>query len=232
MDGHTPLSAAALAFVDDLARPELSEEDAHHLRRVLRIRDGAPVAVADGKGGWRICALGHELDPVSEPRREPRPEPMLSVGFSVPKGDRPELVVQKLTELGIDRVLLVQAERTIVRWGSDRAERHVSRLRRVAKEAAMQCRRTTLPDVSGVLSVKHLAGWPGAVRADRNGVPPSLSWPVVTVGPEGGWTDAEIGLLPQSVTLGPLMMRIETAAIAAGVILSALRSRLVAPSIH
>ena len=93
----------------------------------------------------------------------------------------------------------------------------------------MQSRRAWLPAVADVSSFATAVALPGAVLADRGGRPPSLSRPTVLVGPEGGWTDEERACGLASVGLGEQVLRAETAAIAAGALLAALRARLVRP---
>lgn len=216
-------------FVADVAAPELNEDDRHHLERVLRVRAGEEVTVADGHGGWRVCELarGGVLDPVSEPETRPRPAPAITVAFALTKGEKPELAVQKLTEVGVDRIVPFIAGRSVVRWDEARAARNLERLRRVARESAMQSRRVYLPEVSDISDFRTVAALPGATLAEAGGAPPSLDRPVVLVGPEGGWTDDERGTgLPVSA-LGPHTLRAETAAIVAGTLLVALRKGLV-----
>jgi 16S rRNA (uracil1498-N3)-methyltransferase len=162
--------------------------------------------------------------------REPRLEPDICVAVALVKGERPELVVQKLTELGVDRIALFDAARSVVRWDVDKVARNVERLRRVAREAAMQCRRARLPVVDAPVPFTELVARPGVAVATRDGEPPSLAWPTVCVGPEGGWTDDELALAPHRVALGDHVLRAETAAIGAGVLLGALRAGHVRPS--
>lgn len=210
-------------------QPVLEPDDHHHLDRVLRLRRGADVTVADGRGGWRRCTLGAggRLEPVGEVVHEPRPEPVLTVAFALTKGERPELVVQKLTELGVDRIAAFHAHRSVARWEGERADRHLARLRRVAREAAVQSRRAWLPDVLPLVALPALLAEPGAAIADPGGAAPSLAHPTVVVGPEGGFTDEERAAAPAAVRLGPHVLRAETAAITAGALLAALRARLV-----
>lgn len=226
-EGLTPATAEALAFVADLERPQLDEGDEHHLRRVLRLRPGAPIVVGDGAGRWRTCRLGPSLTDVGEVVEDPVKGPEITIAFSIPKAEKPEFVVQKLTELGADRIVLMQADRTIVRWEGARAARHVERLRRVAREASMQARRTRLPDVAGPVPFAEAARWPGATRADRGGAALTSDRATLLVGPEGGWTEGERRMVPAAVTLAPYVLRVETAAIAAATLLGALRSRSV-----
>ena len=216
-------AARAHAFVDDLEDPRLAVADHHHLERVLRLAVGDAVTVSDGRGGWRACRFGAELEPIGPVVVDPAPEPPVSVAFAIVKGDRPEWAVQKLTEVGVDRIIAFTADRSVVRWAGERAERHIERLRRIAREAAMQSRRTRLPVVEGVATFAEVSGRPGAALADGNGRAPCLDHTLVLIGPEGGWSDSERGLDLPHIRLGETVLRAETAAVAAGVLLTALR---------
>lgn len=217
-------------FVEDIARPTLGADDRHHLERVLRLRAGDPLTVSDGHGRWRACRYGVPIEPVGDLHHVPRRTPSLTVAFAPVKGDRPEWVVQKLTELGIDRILVLETERSVVRWAGERAQRQLDRLNRVAREAAMQCRRCHLPELDGPYAPTVVGALPGAARADRGGRPLSTDDVVVLVGPEGGWTDEERRGAPDAVALGDHVLRAETAAVTAGALMTALRGGWVRPS--
>ena len=216
------------AFVADLSHPELAPEDRHHLETVRRLRPGEEITVSDGAGGWRPCRFGPSLEPIGDVARDPGSDPPVTVAFALVKGERPEWAVQKLTELGVDRIVPFSAARSVVRWDAERAARSVERLRRVAREAAAQSGRTWLPEVEDFSAFDDLARRPGAVLADVTGRPPSLSYRLVLVGPEGGWDDRELSLGLPRMALGPHVLRAETAAVAAGAVLCALRAGLVA----
>lgn len=235
--GRATQGRAGWVFVDDLEALELAPGDAHHLGRVLRLRAGEAVGASDGRGRWRACAVaaagaqGVRLEAAGPVVAERAPHPPVTVGFSLVKGDRPELVVQKLTELGVDRILPLAAARSVVRWDPDRAARGVGRLRQVAREAAMQCRRPRLPEVAEVTTVAAAAaalGGSGGLCHQDGAERPSLRRPAVLVGPEGGWDEAELACGLPTVGLGPTTLRAETAAIAAAVLLCGLRSSTVA----
>lgn len=230
--GLSPLTAQAHAFVADLAAPRLSSGDHHHLARVLRLPPGSEVTVGDGAGRWRPARLtgGPEVDPVGDTVAAPRPSPPLTVAFALVKGDRPELVVQKLTELGVDRIVPFAAERSVVRWDERKADRQAERLAEVARHAAMQCRRTWLPQVDRLAGFADVAGLRGAAMADIDGDPPTLAHPTVLVGPEGGWSRAERSAPLPCVRIAAHILRAETAAVTIGALLSALRSELVTES--
>ena len=221
--------AAAHAFVSDLAVPELAPDERHHLERVLRLRAGEDVTVSDGAGRWRRCRFGETLEPVGDIQHDERPLPTVTIAVALTKGERLDWAVQKLTELGVDRIVPMAAARSVVRWDADRAAQHTERLRRIARAAAMQSRRTRLPAVEDVHSFADAAALAGAVLAEPGGPGPSLDHPVVLVGPEGGWSQEEAATDVSRVGLGATVLRTETAAVAAGALLCALRIGLVGP---
>jgi 16S rRNA (uracil1498-N3)-methyltransferase len=228
---------AAHVFVDDLGAPVLSDDDRAHLVRSLRLRDGEAVTVSDGRGGRRPCrfvAADGTVTPDGDVERAPAPAPTITVALAIPKGDRLEWAVQKLTETGVDRIVLLHTDRSVVRWDGDddRAARRLARLRRIAREAAMQSRRVWLPGVDGPVAFGDALTWPGVCVADAGGAPPSLVSPTVLVGPEGGWSDDERAAVAAGgvarVSFGAYVLRVETAAVAATVLLAGLRAGLVA----
>lgn len=220
-----PGGTAPHVLVADIDRPQLDDDSLHHLRTVRRLRDGDLVSVTDGCGGWRWCELGDPLVVVSPLERDATPSPRLTVGFALVKGQKPELVVQKLTELGVDTIVPFVAARSVVRWDDERADRNHERLAIVAREAAQQSRRTWFPVVAPVSTFEDAAALDGAVMADFDGTPIDASHHTVLIGAEGGWSDDE-RVLP-TVGLGANVLRAETAAIAAATLLSALRDRRV-----
>jgi 16S rRNA (uracil1498-N3)-methyltransferase len=195
-----------MVLVEDLDWLQLDDADAHHLRRVLRLRDGSPLTASDGAGRWRTAVLGPSLEPTGPVEELPAPQPALTVGFALVKGDKPELVVQKLTEAGIDRLVPFRAARSVVRWDDAKAAKAVDRLRLVARAAAMQSHRPRLPVVSDVVDLPDLVAGhgPGLALATRDGA--ALGGEVVTVlvGPEGGWAPEELAL-PAAIAAGVLL---------------------------
>lgn len=149
------------------------------------------------------------------------PDPVLTVGFALIKGDRPELVVQKLTEIGVDRIVPLQTARSVVRWDGAKVAKAVGRLRSVAKAAAAQCHRPHLPEIAEVAPAAELLRDGDAALAARGGGTLTDRHRTVLVGPEGGWAPEELGHGAPTVDLGPHVLRAETAAIAAGVLLVA-----------
>ena len=240
--GPADVDATAHVFVerlDDDVRVE--GEDGHHLARVRRVRAGETITAADGFGRWRVYRVhsnvqgpGVALHAESDIRHETPLQPILTVACALTKGERPELVVQKLTELGVDAVYLVRAARSVVRWDASREAGALDRLRRVAREAAAQCRRARLPVIDGPMPTGELRTAAGLLVADRGGVaatrvPLADTW-TVAVGPEGGWDDAELlgfGAAPR-LSVGPFVLRAETAAIAAAAALAERRTRSLA----
>jgi 16S rRNA (uracil1498-N3)-methyltransferase len=195
---------------------------------VLRLRPGDEVTVSDGGGGRLRCRFGPALEPLGEVERVARPAPEVTVAFAVVKGARPEWAVQKLTEIGVDRIVPLLSARSVVRWPLGDGGQ-VARLRRVAREAAVQSRQVWLPVVEAVAAFDAVVGEAGAALAHPGGGPPALARPTVLIGPEGGWDDAEVAAAPALVGLGPSVLRTETAATVAGALLCALRAGIVSP---
>jgi 16S rRNA (uracil1498-N3)-methyltransferase len=212
--------SAAHVFVGSLAAPQLCDEDDHHLRRVLRIRGSDVITVGDGVGGWVTATLGAdgvrvESDPVVEPT--PRSAAVLS---AIPKGDRVEWMVQKLTEVGATSIGFIDCARSVVHWDTERGRRQVERLRRIAREAAMQSRRVWLPEILGVVPIALAGRNPGCAIADPDGAELGADVDTVLVGPEGGFTADELALVPRRVSLSGNVLRVETAALVAVVMLT------------
>jgi len=218
--------AAAQVFVDDVVHPVLDDDASHHLGHVLRLRAGEAVVAADGRGRWVPCRyVGHgALEAAGEMVVEVASTVRHTVAFAPVKGERPEWVVQKLTEIGIDCIVVLSTARAVVRWEGARADSALDRLRRVAAEAAAQSRRVWVPEVRGVLSLDALEPT-GLALAEPGGGPLERAVTTVAVGPEGGWTPDELARHGgERVGLGPNVLRAETAAIAAGVLLGAQRA--------
>ncbi|MEO6318108.1 MAG: RsmE family RNA methyltransferase [Acidimicrobiales bacterium] len=237
MAAHPADHPGPLAFVDDLDDPTLRPDDRHHLERAVRLRAGDALVVGDGAGRWRPAAFGPTIQPVGPIEEAAVPSPAIGVGFALVKGDKPELVVQKLTELGVDLIVPFRADRSIVRWDSAKAAKAGERLRAVARSAAEQCRRPWLPEVGDITDLDALLGAVGPVGpialADRTGGPPSLDHPFVLIGPEGGWTDEERVAAGRRgaprVVVGAHVLRAETAAVTVGALLTALRAGFTGP---
>lgn len=222
-------------FVADLGSEtvELSPEEAHHLADVLRMSEGMEVRLFDGKGRAasaeivRIAGGTVTLRVLAaSPSRE---SPLaLGVGVAVPKGDRMALVVQKLTELGVQRIVPLLTERGEVSRSA--CERSLSRWRRVALEASKQCQRSRIPELDSPRTLDELLGEPGSLvlLAQPGAAPapdplPRDATVLALVGPEGGWSDDELALAAvrgvQKFGLGPRILRTETAAIATAALL-------------
>jgi 16S rRNA (uracil1498-N3)-methyltransferase len=220
-------AAAAHVLVADVHRPELHIDDEHHLARVLRLRRGDEITVGDGEGSWRIARwTGTAMpEPMDEVMTDHRPHPRLTVAFAPTKGDRPEWVVQKLTELGIDRIIPVLTARSVVRWDATRAERQVERWRRIAREAVCQSRQVFLPVIEPVTELKALVRAEPVCVAEPGAPIPTADATTVVVGPEGGFTPEELSWATRTVGLPGGVLRTETAAVAVGVLMAADRSR-------
>ena len=229
--------AVAHVFVDALEeRVGIDGPDGHHLQRVRRLSPGEAMTAADGSGAWRSyevveVATGRlTLEARGEIEVSAEPRVRVALAVALTKGGLDD-VVAAVTELGVTRVIPVQTVRTVVRWDRSRAERAVTRLRAVAREAAMQSRRPRVPTVDDLVELPQLVAHSGLVVADRDGlVPADLAepageWPewTVLVGPEGGIAPEELEILSAAprVGLGAYVLRAATAPIAAVAVLTA-----------
>ena len=221
---------------------ELTGDEGRHAARVKRLGVGESVLVGDGRGAVLRCSVAAVLADglrlsVRERMSVPAARPRIVVVQALPKGDRAELAVEVLTELGADEVVPWAAERSIAQWHGARGERALEKWQRTAREAAKQSRRAWVPVVARLASTREVAGLLG----DRVGVVlheaaavPLVSIDlgadrdiVVIVGPEGGITDTELAAFElagaQAVRLGTPVLRTSTAGAAA---LAALSVRL------
>ncbi len=202
--------------VADPARPVLAPPDEHHLRRVLRARVGEEVVVTDGRGAWAICAVAEAgLEPLTGPALDPAP-PESVLYLAPPRGERADWAIAKATEVGVSRVVPLVTANLAWRFSGEARAKVLARWRRVAAEAAGQCRRThdlvideptTPAAVPGDVAVCELTG---SASRDWRGVR------AVAVGPEGGWAPGEWGDERRRLSLGDTVLRSETAAVLAG----------------
>ena len=217
-------------------------DEAHHAVAVRRIRPGERVVLTDGRGTLvtgpvaetakrRLVVTADEVETV------PEPEPELVVVQAIPKGDRGELAVEVLTEIGVTRIVPWAAGRSVAVWRGDRVTRSLARWRSSAREAAKQARRPWFPEVSELAGTDEVAALlsrarlglvlhEGAQESIAGLAVPGAGTAVVVVGPEGGLTDDELarfsGAGAHVVRLGSEVLRTSTAGVAA---VSALLSR-------
>jgi 16S rRNA (uracil1498-N3)-methyltransferase len=195
----------------------LDDDTEHHLRKVLRLRDGEPVGVTDGRGRWCLAAsvrAGNtlRLEATSVIVTEPVAARPVTIAAAIPKGDRLDWMVQKVTELGVDRLVLLHADRSVVRWKQDRVDHQLARLQRIADEALRQSRRVVRLTIDAPAPAVDVLG--GYLVAEPGGRALTVGDSAVAVGPEGGWSDAELRAGGDRIDLGPTVLRTETAAVA------------------
>ena len=216
-------NSAAHVVVGDLARPTLDETDAHHLFRVLRLRDGDVVTATDGRGSWRECrAHGRDSievhgDVVVEASRTLP----IGVAFVPVKAEKPETTIRQLVEVGVDEIFVVVPTKRAVAGTRDRLN---DRAERIVHEACMQSRRVFLPAVHLGVPLADVVALSGAALADPNGTVPTTAHRLLIVGPEGGFDDGEVSDSIPRVSIGPAVLRAETAALVAGARLVALHA--------
>ena len=221
---HALRHSVAHVFVDQLDSPTLGDDDQHHLGRVLRFRDGESVTASNGRGQWRACVWRNgALEVAGEVVASAPPSVRCAVAFTPVKGDRNEWAVQKLTEIGIDEVIiLAPTQHSVVRWSD--ADKQLRKLRVVAREAAMQSRRVWLPNIVGLAALHEVCAGDGAAVADPNGVALHAGVSLVVVGPEGGFAEDELPAGVPRVQLGDTILRAETATLVAATLLVARRA--------
>ena len=215
----------------------LSKEETHHLVHVLRLKPGGEVFVFDGCGAEYRCSFRAEnrsraqlevieplLDLVESPVR-------LTLAQSLAKSDKFDLIVQKATELGVSRIVPLTTERAHGRLNQDQGDKRLDRWRRISLEALKQCGRRRLVEVTEPITIGTLTEAKDSgfllVFTEKGGTSiaaalrqvGSLGAITALIGPEGGWSAAELTFLEgrgaTAVSLGPRILRTETAAVVA-----------------
>lgn len=223
---ETLRQSAAHVFVSSLDAPSLSDDDQHHLLKVLRVKSTDQITVSNGLGAWITATMNKDGDvrATSELFVVEPPRWSLCIAFAPVKGEKPEFIVQKLTELGIDEIIpLAPTARSVVRWDVNKAEKQTGRLQRVANEASMQSRRVWLPVVHPVTQLAGLVSRSEVAFAEPGGVEVAAVHRTIVVGPEGGFDPDELDGLVGRVSLGESVLRAETAAIVAGALMTRCR---------
>ena len=220
-------------------------DEAHHAVAVRRLRVGEQVVLTDGAGlavvgsvsstGKRVFTVA--VDSVSD---EPAPSPAFTVVQALPKGERGELAVEVLTEIGVATIVPWAASRSVAVWKGERAEKSRAKWRSAAREAAKQARRSWFPDVAPLATTADVAALIAsagvAVVLHEEATSPLATVPLpesgdvlVVVGPEGGLSPEEVAAFEDAgavpVRLGAEVLRTSTAGLAAVSALLARTSR-------
>ena len=215
----------------------LSKEETHHLVHVLRLKPGDQVFVFDGCGTEYRCSFRAErrsraelevieplIDAVESPVR-------LTLAQSLAKNDKFDFIVQKATELGVSRIIPLRTEHAHVSSGRDHEDKRLDRWRLISLGALKQCGRRRLVELAAPMTVSQLTEAKDSgfmlVFSEKGGAPintalrqaGTLTDLTAFIGPEGGWSDAELTFLEgrgaTTVSLGPRILRTETAALVA-----------------
>jgi len=220
---------------------EVTGDEAHHAVAVRRLRVGESVVLTDGAGRavtGEVAGTGKRVFTVdvASVDEAARPEPELVVVQALPKGDRGELAVEVLTEIGVARIVPWAAARSVAVWKGERAVKSLARWRSTAREAAKQARRSWFPEVAELATTADVAALVGSaslavVLHEEASAPlatlevPTSGPVVVVVGPEGGLTEEEVATIvaagATSVRLGAEVLRTSTAGLAAAAALLA-----------
>ncbi len=219
----------AAALPDEGGEVRLDAVATRHAK-VLRLREGDPLVLFDGRGAEADAVLERLGDLLlcraERPRLVARPGPTVVLCQCLPKGGKLDDIVRAATELGVTAVHLVSSDRSVPRLDPARADKRSARLAKVAREASRQSRRNDVPDVLAPASLDEvlarapedaarIAFAPGTRKSLEEACGArSAAW--ILVGPEGGLSDGELDLVRQSgfalVDLGPGVLRVETAA--------------------
>ena len=219
-------------------RLALSADESHHAFDVLRMKVGERATVFDGVGTEAEVELvkrtkdGTELKKISLQKTAPLPC-RITLAQAIPKGKNMELIIEKATELGVAEIAPLMSERTVVRGSEEDHVRKQAKWQRVATEACKQCGQNFLPRVAqpctpraffernGRFDLMLIGSLQGDARtfkqaiAEHGAKPPKSV--LILIGPEGDFTPAEVSLAKSSgcrpITLGPIILRTETAAI-------------------
>jgi 16S rRNA (uracil1498-N3)-methyltransferase len=220
---------------------ELAVDASRYAARVLRLGKGDAVTLLDGRGSLALGEIegtsGRRVTVRIVTRRHAegrRPLPRLRLVLGLPKGDKPDDIVRRATELGVAAIHPALSRRSVARPDPERAAARVERWRRIASEATRQCGREEVPEVFDLAPLdeamegalddddRGLVLWEGEQKRSLSSVLADLSGAAgvsLVVGPEGGLTPREVegarDLGYDVVTLGPLVLRVETAAVAA-----------------
>lgn len=213
-------------------------EDVKHISKVLRCRIGEKLEICDNDNNEYICEITNidksqvELNIVEVVDIKRESDLKIKVYQGLPKGPKMEIILQKLTEVGVDEIILVQTKRTVVKVDDKKEDKKIERWERIIYEAAKQSKRGKIPKLRGVLSFKEALA--DMKENDFNIAPyenertKSIKQAIkgvdiknigIFVGPEGGFEDTEIKAIEeiggQSVSLGPRILRTETASLVA-----------------
>lgn len=220
----------------------LTGDEGFHAATVQRLEVGESVMLADGQGRLahgsvvEVPAKDQIVISVVAITDAPLPSPRLIVVQAIPKGDRGELAVEMLTEVGVDVIVPWAASRCVAQWRGDKVERGVEKWKATARESAKQARRPRTPQLSALASTADVVrlirntspAWvlheDGESRLSSLSVPPTGDV-VLVVGPEGGVSPQELEAFAdagaEAVRMGPSVLRTSTAgAVAAGIVLS------------
>jgi 16S rRNA (uracil1498-N3)-methyltransferase len=221
----------------------LDGPEGHHAATVRRLRPGETVHLSDGYGGMATCTVtaaepaGLTLAVRDRTVAEP-PRPRFVAVQALAKGDRGELAVELMTELGVDELVPWEAAHSVAQWRGERGERALARWRSTARAAAKQSRRAFLPEVAELHTTRQVCGLIGRVTAAGGvalvlhaeastalaAVPLPAGEVLLVVGPEGGLSEGELTAFraagARAVRLGPDILRTSTAGAAALAVLA------------
>ena len=206
--------------LEDLDSPTLLESEVHHLETVRRLRSGSHLTATDGKGSWKVFRFANSvLTPIATTRNCERPKFRSEIYISVTKYGKPELVTQKLTELGVGLISFFFSERSVPRWELGKIEKNQKKLLKISRLALAQSKGVWLPRIELGGSFEDVLKGTDIALAHQSAKKITKEIRRIAIGPEGGWSSAELESTNIKCSFHRSVLRAETAAIAAGTLL-------------
>jgi len=213
------------------------KEQVHHAKNVLRLKIGEDVVLFDDKGN-EYCSILEKLLPesiifkIKEKKRTHKPEVRITIACAIPKASHMDGIVDKLTQLGVDIIIPMETERVIVKLDKTKKMLRQARWKKIVLNASQQSQRNTLPELEPIKNIEEVLSNSAnydlklipTLAGKRQTIKGALTKNkarniLVLIGPEGDFSDEEVtsaikaGFIP--VTLGDLVLRVETAAVSA-----------------
>jgi len=218
---------------------ELEEDHVRYIRTVLRLRNGDPLILFGG-GRFEYSAVVRDVTAagvsveVIEKKAVPGSDIRINLAQALPKGPKMDFIIQKATELGVNRIIPFHSTRSVPRLSADKAHLKIARWQKIAVEASRQCRRSDVPEVADIRSFDQTLGLAGDTalklifweEESGRGIKGVLRDPAyseardffLVIGPEGGFAREEVDRAVRqgylSVGLGPQVLKLETASLA------------------
>ncbi|MBT96180.1 MAG: hypothetical protein CL431_09440 [Acidimicrobiaceae bacterium] len=212
-------------FLDDLDVPTLSKSHFHHIKDVKRIKSGTHLTATDGKGHWKLFEFDEStLNPIGPKHHCEAPKITSAIYISITKSGKPDLVTQKLTELGVGSINFFFSDRSVPKWDNEKILKNKKKLMVISRLALAQSKGIWLPQLTVGGTFEMLVKDTGVALAQQSASKLAKGVRSVAIGPEGGWSKEELASNNKKYSIHRSNLRAETAAIAVGALLESYRS--------